>query len=283
MNKKANLSIKFNGPSIRKNELSIYDIGNIFITLQRIMSELSTNVFEVTPYKFEEITGLKKKRSFGIQQILQLDYDSSKKGSLIFDLLVGGCEIFRNIQSNPAFLSFITSVLANFFCSLIKNFNEPENRVQELKSFNTLPNNEVSKLAHKVIPHLTKFANTIDRNKGISKIDFAANVTETNFSFNFSLHKDNRNEIFKNIGENVAKIQVIHGFLGELSIFTRKGKIKSITTNAILDIEVPKPEICKKLTKYFGKEVKLSVHAEVFRGLIDRKLMTKYIVHNFQE
>lgn len=276
------LIISLDGPSPARKSVSIYDLGTILISIQRIFGTVASFELSRQETEYSQIREFLMHRPFFLRQnFLQVQFKDTREGSLLLDLALSiAQEVSQFTKDHPIIVSFCASVIANYFCALFPIFGkEPPQSL--LKKIN-LRKNEIIELSHRFLPMLASLANKIDHRSGISKMDFRGRVTKKELDFHYTITTDNRDQIFNYIDSTVSPLGDYHGELSGLNLLGHTGKMKTLFDNSVLELAIPDEKLCRNMAKYLGKEIIIRAHVEIARTVEKRYLKTKYIVQDFR-
>jgi len=279
-----NLRLLLNGPAIEEQQINVYDLGTILISIQRLFGAITG--FELTRSQtpFIEIRDrVLDLPPFLRQNVVQVKFRQTSQGSLIVDLTLGlAYEVYRFFQNHPITTSFVTSILANFFTSAALAVGRQRVRGGGIALPGELNDREREDLSFRTLPMLTALANKIDRRSGVESIEFRGSVTPDRVEWEFVLDRTAKNQISRYADSTVAPLAEYRGILGELSLFTRTGRIRNSFDDTLQEIAIPNPDMCEKMAHHLNEEVSILAQVDVTRDVETRRLRTKYIVHDFE-
>jgi hypothetical protein len=278
------LLVRLLGPAPDRQEVTAYDLGTIMISLQRLFGAIAA--FELgrreTPYS-ELRERVLRLPSFARQNVVQVKLRATRQGSLDLDFLIGVArEAVRFLDDHPIISAFIVSVMANFFTSAVLAAGKESKRTPPVSPRSELRPKENEELSYRILPMLASIANRIDGKSGIASMEFRGTITKEQVEWEFLLDRNSRDEIFRYADKTVAPLAEYRGYLGELSLFNRTGKLRNSFDDSILELAIPKQEMCEHMADYLKKEVSILAHVSVTRDVETRRLTTKYIVHDFR-
>jgi hypothetical protein len=217
------------------------------------------------------------------QNVVQVKFRQTAQGSLIVDLTLGlAYEVYRFFQNHPITTSFVTSILANFFTSAALAVGRQRVKDSGIALPGELNDREREELSFRTLPMLITLANKIDRRSGVESIEFRGSATRDRIEWEFVLDRTAKNQISRYADSTVAPLAEYRGILGELSLFTRTGRIRNSFDDTLQEIAIPNPDMCEKMARHLNEEISILAQVEVTRDVETRRLRDKYIVHDFE-
>ena len=276
------LSIYLDGRAPNNHSLRAYDIGTILTASQRMIGTIGSAELSRTETPFRPLSRFVDQlppfvRSSAVEcQVASVNYGSFE----IKLLLALSWELWREFQNNSIAISFLTSVLANYFTSIATASGKAIR--QRFRPDYLLDPQENIDLTYRVLPSLTSLVNKLNKHTGIESFRFSGEATKDKIEWDITIDQNDRNYIQRFADESVAPTGEYRGFLRALDLDSRKGFFVDSYSNEKYELAIPDTSLCVRMSTVLNQEVLLLGALDIRRNVEDRRLRTVLIVQNFR-
>jgi len=252
------LFIHLEGPAPNNRNLQAYDIGTILIATQRMVGTIGSFELGIQDTPFSSLSRYMNSRPlFTRENAVQCQIRDARYGSFEIEVaLMLGWELAQEFNNNPIAISFLTSVVANFFTTIvIASGKKLKNCVPSSQREIQLSEPQLTDLTHRVLSPLTSMVNKIDNRSGINKLKIDGKITKSEVLFTVEIDQNDRRRINSFVDQNVPPSGRYRGFLRALNLEDRTGVFLDSYSQNRFELAVPSLDLSDKLAVHMNKEI----------------------------